>query len=166
MNVTGDLRASLQDITDRYVGFLVGQQIPKIIALRTIYPHSILISDKVRLGYPRTFAFNCHAFTFGLSKMEECWAAREDLCPNGAFVLAHLLPMMEQHTEGNIAVYFDGDRVTHSGRINNGTVISKWGTAHTWQHGVWEVPTSYGSRVECYLAPAADWLKKTYLNGL
>lgn len=114
---------------------------------------------------PRTFAFNCHAFTFGLSKMEECWAAGDDIYPNGAFVTANVLPIMKQHVDGSIAVYFDADRVTHSGRINNGTVISKWGTAHTWQHALWEVPTSYGSR-EYYQAPNPELVKNAYLEVL
>lgn len=97
--------------------------------------------------------------------MEECWAAGDDIYPNGAFVTANVLPIMKQHVDGSIAVYFDADRVTHSGRINNGTVISKWGTAHTWQHALWEVPTSYGSR-EYYQAPNPELVKNAYLEVL
>ena len=161
----GSLRAALQSITDEYAGLLVGQQVAKITALRVSNPHSIMVLEKARLGSRRTFAFNCHAFTFGLSKVDECWSADEDLSPDGTFIMAKVIPMMEERPEGGIVLYFEGDRITHSGRINRGVVISKWGAGHTWQHALWEVPTCYGSSVAYYQEPAAGAVKMAYLES-
>jgi hypothetical protein len=72
--------------------------------------------------------------------------------------------MMKPAPDGNVVLYFDGDHITHSARMNRGILISKWGRAHTWQHGLWEVPTSYGSRVEYYQAPPADSVATAYLD--
>jgi hypothetical protein len=161
-----DLRTALQRITDEYTGLLIGQQVPKIVELQSRCPHGILVINRAKLGSPRTFNFNCHAYTFGLHGIEACWrAADEVLCPDGAWVAKHVLPQLEPSADGSVVVYFDEDRVTHSARRHRDLLISKWGRAHTWQHGLWEVPTSYGSRAEYYVAPPADWASRIFVES-
>lgn len=54
--------------------------------------------------------------------------------------------------EGDIAFYFnDEGRFKHTGLIaSNGRVVSKWGTGHLYEHGLFEVPESYGSIVRFF----------------
>lgn len=49
--------------------------------------------------------------------------------------------------EGDIVFYFsDAGRFKHAGRmLASGRVVSKWGTGHLYEHGVFEVPESYGA---------------------
>ena len=48
--------------------------------------------------------------------------------------------------EGDVVFYFsDAGRFKHAGRmLARGRVLSKWGTGHLYEHGVFEVPESYG----------------------
>ncbi len=58
---------------------------------------------------------------------------------------AVLREVTDQHkNDGNIIIYFDGDQPKHAGILNSDRVRSKWGTGLFLEHGVWEVPISYG----------------------
>jgi hypothetical protein len=54
--------------------------------------------------------------------------------------------------QGDIVFYFtDAGRFKHAGRmLANGRVLSKWGTGHLYEHGVLEVPESYGTTVRFF----------------
>jgi hypothetical protein len=54
--------------------------------------------------------------------------------------------------EGDLVLYFDqGGRIKHAGLDRrNGRVESKWGKGGLFQHGVFEVPTSYGTTVKLF----------------
>lgn len=59
----------------------------------------------------------------------------------------------------DLVVYFNGDDFCHVGRlISPGRVLSKWGRGLLVVHGLWEVPTSYGTRVAYFrnLSPDAS----------
>lgn len=54
----------------------------------------------------------------------------------------------EQEDNDRLAVYFRGDIPSHFGRIQGDMIRSKWGQGPAWNHGLWEVPHSYGDRVK------------------
>ena len=106
----------------------------------------------------RTWDFNCHSYAFGLSSTEEYWIIRErnrSIWPDGEFVKTWLGPHLterprESVEDGDLAVYFSGRRVTHSGVVSGDGIISKWGTAHTWRHLEWEIPICFGFEARYY----------------
>ena len=53
---------------------------------------------------------------------------------------------------GDIVVYFGLDgRFKHAGlATGNGRVLSKWGIGHLYEHGLLEVPESYGSEIRLF----------------
>jgi hypothetical protein len=55
---------------------------------------------------------------------------------------------------GDIVLYFGADgRFKHAGlSTGSGRVISKWGIGHLYEHGLLEVPDSYGSQVRFFKA--------------
>ena len=54
--------------------------------------------------------------------------------------------------EGDLVFYFSDDgRFKHAGLCRgNGQVMSKWGIGHLYQHGLFEVPESYGDKVRFF----------------
>jgi hypothetical protein len=47
--------------------------------------------------------------------------------------------------KGDLIFYFNNEKLVHAGRlVRPGTVISKWGTGHLYEHAVLAVPDSYG----------------------
>ena len=59
--------------------------------------------------------------------------------------------------DGNLAVYFSGDRATHVGKIGaGGRIVSKWGCGHVYDHMLFEVGTSYGDEVRCFQSISSD----------
>jgi hypothetical protein len=55
-------------------------------------------------------------------------------------------------TDGDIVVYFGQGKPEHAGKCSGRRVISKWGSGptHVWQHGIWEVPSKYGSLIKAF----------------
>lgn len=167
----GELRHELQRITDEYTGLVVQLQVPSIEGLRERWRHNIRLVQAAVVGDPHTYNFNCHAFTFSLYEANEFWELRlanPQLIATGQFVLERLVPAMRplrrnESKLGDIALYFDGARITHSGVRSGRAIESKWGTAHRWRHGVFEVPWSYGTRVRYFRRPAAEDVLATYL---
>ena len=60
--------------------------------------------------------------------------------------------------EGDLVFYFNEERqFQHAGVIaGNHRVISKWGTGHLFEHGLFEVPESYGTIVRFFQHLASD----------
>ena len=159
------LRWHLQNITGEFTGVRVAEQLAKIDALKAKHNHSIVLVQSAVLANQRTWNFNCHAFAFGLHETEEFWSIREsqpDVWPTGTFVSQLLVPRLEPISEdnqrvGDLIVYFSGQSVTHSGIVGDQLVRSKWGSAHTWDHRIFEVPTSFGSTVRYFKrVPSCD----------
>ena len=73
------------------------------------------------------------------------------------FLLTHEL--LEPRKDGeqqadDLVIYFEGGVFRHVGRLlEDGRVISKWGTGCLWEHQVWEVPRSYGDEVRFFVGP-------------
>lgn len=168
-----ELRAALEDMTKRFTGLAIGHQVQVVETLRRHYQHRIRVVSLADPSNLKTWRFNCHAFTFGLWQQELFWHLQDshpDAWPDGGFVTNRLRPAMRRvyDTElqaGNIALYFDSDRLTHSGIVRANVICSKWGDGHVWDHGALEVPKSYGARTEYYNAPPDDCALNAYLIG-
>jgi len=53
----------------------------------------------------------------------------------------------ERNDNDTLAIYFRGDIPSHFGKIHGDKIRSKWGNGPVWNHGLWEVPHSYGDRI-------------------
>jgi hypothetical protein len=169
---TGDsrLRRRLQNITGEFIGVHVAEQLDRIEALKATYHHSIVVAQVAVLTDQRTWNFNCHAFAFGLHETEEFWTIRENqpaAWPTGTFVSRLLLPHLEPVPEGDqqpgdLIIYFCDRSVNHSGIVRERLIRSKWGSAHTWDHRVYEVPTSFGSTVRYFKRPVLSDVVAAY----
>jgi hypothetical protein len=54
--------------------------------------------------------------------------------------------------EGDLVLYFNEEgRFKHAGlNLGNNRVLSKWGSGHLFEHGLLEVPESYGTKVRFF----------------
>lgn len=58
---------------------------------------------------------------------------------------------------GDLVIYFLDGRFGHIGRLQaDRRVLSKWGTGYLCDHGLWEVPCSYGLEVRFFEGPDAE----------
>ena len=170
MKTNARLREHLQNITGEFTGLRVGEQLVKIEALRVRHRHSINLVQAAVIADQRTWNFNCHAYALGLHETQDFWRIREelpDVWPTGTFVSRRLLPNLQPVSDpdqcpGDLIVYFSGQSVNHSGIVGNRLVRSKWGSAHTWEHGVFEVPTSFGSEVRYFRRPEQSTVVAAY----
>jgi hypothetical protein len=112
-------------------------------------------------------------FAFGEKIPAEVWreieklpaAAHRDLLAKA--LLESILPLHdERELSDEFVVYLDGDTPKHFGRIAGNKVRSEWGRGRVLNHGLWEVPLTYGNRVK-YSSGKIDFslLKKT-IEGL
>jgi hypothetical protein len=56
---------------------------------------------------------------------------------------------IEDAKDGDHVLYIRS-RIEHAGKVVQGAVESKWGKAHLWSHGVFEVPRRYGDTVRFF----------------
>lgn len=166
------LREALLDITKQYTGLAVGEQVAAVRTLSETCPHRIRAIRTVDLDNVRSWRFNCHAFTLGLWQQDTFWELQDthpDAWPDSSFVVRYLLPLMSSvpfgDVPGEVAIfYYERDELKHSGLGNGRSVQSKWGDCHTWEHGLFEVPASYGERVACYLVPPIEVVVDAYVR--
>lgn len=148
-----DLRSELQRITETS-GF---NQEGDITTLGMTHPHSIsLVAASTE--YPH--GYNCFMYALGLAVLPDRLAAlareHEDAFPSARFVARLVekglqeIPAAEAD-DGDLALYFDqAENPSHSGVLQDGFVMSKWGAGHIWKHLLFEIPSSYGVRVRFY----------------
>lgn len=77
-----------------------------------------------------------------------------------------ILPLHdEQGVDDKFVVYLEGDTPKHFGRIDGKKVRSKWGRGRILNHGLWDVPLTYGSKVK-YSSGNIDFtMLKKILDG-
>ncbi len=167
---SAQLREALLKITEQFTGYSIGEQLIEVENLKRVQSHRIRAVSPVNLDDVRSWRFNCHAFTFGLWKQELFWQLQEShpqAWPDGNFVTQYLLPRMtavvgRDWRKAAIVLYYEGDQLKHSGLRQGRLVQSKWGDCHIWEHGVLEVPLSYGQRVVYYRLPDAQLAMSAY----
>jgi hypothetical protein len=54
----------------------------------------------------------------------------------------------EQGVDDKFVVYLEGDTPKHFGWLEGNKVMSKWGRGRILNHGLWEVPITYGTKVK------------------
>jgi len=63
----------------------------------------------------------------------------------------------EDAIQGDMVVYLLDGRFGHIGRLQaDRRILSKWGTGYLCEHGLWEVPCSYGAEVRFFEGPGAE----------
>jgi hypothetical protein len=144
-------------------------QVRRIESLASEHPHSIQLVHPATSANVDSFDFNCHAFTFGIHTAPEFRELRSklpDVVPDGPFVatlIGSLLHESFEPTDGDFVLYFEHTSIRHSGIFRAGRVRSKWGGAHTWEHEIFEVPSSYGSLVRYYVQVPSDRILDAFL---
>lgn len=129
-------------------------QLGLIAALAREYLHSIQLVVQAVLERRETWAFNCHAYTFGLRDY-----VTRTAFPTAAYVTSLMRDVLietEEPEDGDFVVYFKKGSVAHSGVWSCGRVRSKWGTGHVWEHALHEVPLRYGDEVRFFRAVPAE----------
>jgi hypothetical protein len=109
--------------------------------------------------------YNCHAHGLGIEQLSEYQQRvakeRNSAIVRGTFI-AELIERGELHLvdgrsygPSNIVVYFKDGKPTHTARVveKDGLLASKWGGNELIEHGLWEVPTSYGDEYKVFKAP-------------
>jgi hypothetical protein len=155
-----ELRSRLQQITDSLQGDRAGEQIEAIRQLRSSCPHSIVLVQQAIPGEPGSGSYTCHQYSFGLAEPPPAVRAvmvhYRDVFADRRYVsymIEHGLTEVTpgEASDGDIVVYANDDAITHSGKVRaNDLIVSKWGTAHLWQHRVFEIPLSYGGNAKFF----------------
>lgn len=142
----GALRKALQRVAEECV---LSKHALEIAALASRHPHSIKLVEE---SHSDPNGFNCFMHALGISELPSAFvqvAMYHNLFPDSGFV-AHLIAtqLVENDapmpSNGDIVVYFEPPSPKHAGLFCNGLIESKWGIGHLWQHGVLEIPWSYG----------------------
>jgi len=83
-----------------------------------------------------------------------------------AFLIANVLSeiTIDEVQSGDVVVYFEGNQVQHAGIVQNDLIVSKWGTAHTLKHKLFEVPDTYGTTVRFFRPISRDDALVSFLN--
>ncbi len=151
------LREELEEITDRYADDRVGGQIGQITNLALKYPHSISLVKEAIPGRPETSRFNCYQHSFGLVDVEAVNRIMKEypsVFPGCEFVQflidRRLHEISVEDAEDGDHVLYVGAHIEHAGRVREGAIESKWGLAHLWRHGVYEIPWRYGNTVRFF----------------
>lgn len=129
--------------------------------LRDLHSHSIEIVESSDIT-----RFNCYAFATGVSELP-AYEALVDLRMSSALLdsafVAELIESgdlreVESPVPDGLAIYFDGEKVTHAARVLNdpSRLRSKWGPLEVHEHGLWEVGANYGVGVRFYAPPDSE----------
>jgi hypothetical protein len=170
------LREKLDAITDKFKGKGCGQQQEKQIKILNLeIPHSIEIVRELSYDEIYNNPYKCFEYCFDFRLDYDDKINWKDYKLN-SFVSYLISKYLEEISQNNIkdddyVIYFDKTRPVHAGKWNMQKVISKWGDFHLWKHGLWEIPTRYGCRVNFYKKIPKDILdeslneyRKIYIN--
>ncbi len=128
-----------------------------IRVLGSTYPHTIVHIPDVKSDG------TCATYAFGLcSRKGYRWIVQipePDVYAGRDFMewlmRHHLVPRDGPPQEGDIVLYLENDTWSHIGTlVDNGRVRSKWGTFPVYEHGLFELPATYGDQV-IYMQPMA-----------
>lgn len=128
------------------------------------------LEDFCQISNENISDYDCFTFALDLIDSEERIAVRDfaprkigpiqrpgiaDVLPGPNFI--HYLQLQERPSfsmcpDYDLAIYLDRfGKIKHIGKVFKGNIVSKWGMkGYLWQHGIWEVPNSYGINVKFY----------------
>ncbi|MGA7674417.1 MAG: hypothetical protein WCA78_05155 [Rhizomicrobium sp.] len=140
----------------------------KIEQLRSVHGHRIFVHpDSLDREY------NCHTFALGLNSTERYTLLTHryqnlrlgdsDFIVSGKFMESLrsggvLSPIRGREKDPNrLVIYLSHGRITHSAlSLKDHLFVSKWSGSELHDHGMWEVPASYGDKVEWYIRPSSQ----------
>jgi hypothetical protein len=150
------LREELDKLIEDYADSdeRLGEQVGLIMRLALKYGASISL---VRETKPDEPWFTCYQHSFGLVGVESVNHILDENwhIPLGRDFIQHLVDKwlgevsIEDARDGDHVLYI-GSRIEHAGKVAQGAVESKWGKAHLWRHGAFEVPRRYGDTVRFF----------------
>ena len=189
--MSADPVPSLRNALDQILGTYqtTTEQAAALEEIRSVHPHSIRsvkLADFCELRDDEAPEYDCFTFALDLIDCQERIAARAyaprkigptqrpgiaDALPGPNFL--HFLqlpkqPSLQSCHDYDLVVYYDkGVNAQHAGKIVTGTIISKWGTKGAlWQHGLWEVPNSYGTMVQFFAHRPREYIRQQWLKYL
>src|SRR5262249_58672219 len=75
------------------------------------------------------------------------------------------LEPISQPNDCCLVFYFKSMTWCHAGRlVSADRVNSQWGVFPAYEHGMWEVPLSYGDEIRCYQMPAEREVVRLFLE--
>ena len=166
------LRQELDKITDLYSGDRVAEQIRAIRDLAPKYHHSIsLVQEMIPTG-PENLRSNCYRHAFSLldvRSVDEIIEEHPYITPGRDFARFLIDSRLEDReiqdtTNGDLIVYCSGDEIEHVGKLSLAAIESKWGKAHVWNHGIYEVPLRYGDTVRFFQRISQDVAAQAFLE--
>jgi len=166
------LRAALDEITSQFTGDDVGRQIALIRDLGAQYSHSITPAAEAVPSDPSTFRYTCFQHAFELIDpplaVVDIATLYPAVYPSAEFVeyliAQHLTEVRVEDThDADLVVYWADAGIRHAGKVRERLIFSKWGTAHMWSHGLFQVPASYGNTVRFFLPISRDESVEAFL---
>ena len=140
------LREELDKITDDYADSdkHLHDQIALIANLARKYDASISLVHEIKPCEPN---FTCYQHSFFMNENWHVILGREFI---QYLVETRLeeIPIADARDDDHI-LYISW-RIEHAGKVAQGAVESKWGRAHLWRHGVFELPRRYGDSVRFF----------------
>lgn len=116
-------------------------------------PHRL---ERLQDGMPNN-RYNCFAYALGVysrpdyQRLADLHEKREEAPIDPEFMgylveTGLLVERGEEQQVGDVVMYENVGRIVHAARVADldGLCRSKWGSGHLYQHGVGEVPSSYG----------------------
>jgi hypothetical protein len=169
-NASPELRRALDSLTTPPAGAgteWADAQIPAMERLKECHPHTVSLAEKWSLS---TYKQNCFMYAFAVRASDICDWVQDDRFFGANFVAnlieARLLTEIcpDELQDGDVILYFNGNRPAHAGVILNDRVVSKWGAFATniWNHKLFEVPLSYGNTVRHLRPPASSDIVKAF----
>jgi hypothetical protein len=158
-----ELRDALQCLTESLSEATLDQRWKAIVMYGG--PHRLA---RLRDGLPNN-RYNCFAYAFDVYARADYQQladvhAKRSKAPIDPKLVKHMVETgtLVEHREelqvGDIVLYENEGEFVHAARVveEDGLCHSKWGIGHLYQHGVWEVPTSYGRRFRTVYSKGPD----------
>jgi len=149
-----EFRQKLEEATDRTHP---REHAKHVDGLKDIYPHNIsclsnpLINDKL-IPIIINSTVDCFLFVFKNIFSPEMLKVFNEMDFEKIEIRLISEGLLELHNawsdNDRIVVYFNKNVPVHFGKIDNETIISKWGKGNVWRHELWQVPLSYGDTVK------------------
>jgi hypothetical protein len=128
--------------------------------LREIYPHSIRSCHSRGPDQRVLREFRCITYAFQLHTLREFfeirarWRITFDDDRLVTAIVDELLVEKSRHeaVDGDLVIYLTDTGIIHAGIVSGQSVCSKWGESFIWQHGLFEIPAEFGSKVRYFAA--------------
>ncbi|MFA6410351.1 MAG: SEC-C metal-binding domain-containing protein [Candidatus Buchananbacteria bacterium] len=135
--------------------------------LKDQFFHSIQIIESVSPNREKNFVCFMHAFDLRDSVIIKNEMRKKLEVTFGSDFISWLIDKgyLTQNKNANIVIYFDDKIPKHAGLVIGNKIISKWGMGNTWQHDLWEVPSSYGNSFDYFeLSVKSEEIEKEFVS--